>query len=83
MQEFDLSGLLDIMLYELDMQDPQKKWLLNLPKEDGTVLQHSCFIIELSDILYDLILQHIGLFIHLLSKNIFGASKFGDLWTEY
>ena len=41
-----LPGLLDVMLYELDMQDSQKKCLLKLPKEGETVLQDFCFMKE-------------------------------------
>ena len=41
-----LPGLLDVMLYELDIQHLKKKRLLNLPKEGETVLQSSCFMKE-------------------------------------
>ena len=41
-----LPGLLFGMLYYLKMQDPQKKCLLNLPKEDKTILHGSCFMKE-------------------------------------
>ena len=40
-----LPELLDGILYELDIQDPQKKWLLNLPKGE-TDLQDSHFLKE-------------------------------------
>ena len=40
-----LSGLLDVMLYELDMQGPTEKCLLNLPKGE-TIFQGFCFMKE-------------------------------------
>ena len=43
--ETAFPGLLNGMLYELDMQDAQKKWLLSLPK-GKTVLQGSCLMKE-------------------------------------